>query len=587
MQGLARAAKRKDNSPFKSPVLENSKPSESVKDPVAYPPSSPIKDTAHDGPNPAEFKKMLSLSSEAQRKGSANKKKHIEKYKLGDQLGKGAYSTVYKALNVENGQFVAIKRMKRRKQGEDALKMEISLLKTFAHTNIVRYIDVIVSESHINLVLEYVDSGSLSAVLEEYGIFPEPLVSIYIEQVLNGLSYLHEHSIIHRDIKGPNLLITKEGVIKLADFGIAMTSFVVSEDSSKFPGGAVVEGSPFWMAPETISEPSRATVKSDIWSLACTILELITGFPPYFDNSGITALYRMVNDARPPFPDDISPELTDFLTKCFNKDANRRPSAKELLAHSWITKHNKTPESYNLNDTLRRVQKYNTAKREQVIRNIQNVASMDWTQITSQNPQSNNSAAASQRRGTPTHNPPQPTIRKIQSDRRLTGADRLSNDWVAISSPSTPTLPSKHEVDANRDALSLGHKALLTKETSSAPVTLRKLDTEPLTAHAVATEARRNFLFYYTVYKIKVTHGSREWYVFRSMSDFTDQETKLKRANVAGLPDLPKLKKYGGSDTEYVEYMMHRIDEYLKAVMNMKETHKSMLPFLSFEAINE
>jgi serine/threonine protein kinase len=159
-------------------------------------------------------KLQISPSSSEKKK----KQQQIQSYKLGEKLGKGAYSTVYKGLNVETGTFVAIKRIKRKKIAEDLLMTEIKMLKTFKHEHIVRYIDVVISDSHINLVLEYIESGSLASVVEKFGVFPEQLVAIYMEQVLQGLHYLHSHNIIHRDIKGPNILITKEGIVKLAGF---------------------------------------------------------------------------------------------------------------------------------------------------------------------------------------------------------------------------------------------------------------------------------------------------------------------------------------------------------------------------------
>jgi len=119
-----------------------------------------------------------------------------------------------------------------------------------------------------------------------------------MSQVLHGLLYLHEQGVIHRDIKGANILTTKEGLVKLADFGVASRTTGLSESS--------VVGTPYWMAPEVI-ELSGATTASDIWSLGCTVIELLEGKPPYHNMQPMPALFRIVNDDHPPFSQGASP----------------------------------------------------------------------------------------------------------------------------------------------------------------------------------------------------------------------------------------------------------------------------------------
>lgn len=125
-----------------------------------------------------------------------------------------------------------------------------------------------------------------------------------MSQVLHGLLYLHEQGVIHRDIKGANILTTKEGLVKLADFGVASRTTGLSESS--------VVGTPYWMAPEVI-ELSGATTASDIWSLGCTVIELLEGKPPYHNLQPMPALFRIVNDDHPPLPQGASPVCTRCL----------------------------------------------------------------------------------------------------------------------------------------------------------------------------------------------------------------------------------------------------------------------------------
>ncbi|XXG66881.1 hypothetical protein AAC387_Pa06g0356 [Persea americana] len=256
------------------------------------------------------------------------------KYMLGDEIGKGAYGRVYKGLDLENGDFVAIKQVSLENIPQEDLNIimqEIDLLKNLNHKNIVKYLGSSKTKTHLHIILEYVENGSLANIIKpnKFGPFPESLVAVYIAQVLEGLVYLHEQGVIHRDIKGANILTTKEGLVKLADFGVAtkLTEADVNTHS--------VVGTPYWMAPEVI-EMSGVCAASDIWSVGCTVIELLTCVPPYYDLQPMPALFRIVQDEHPPIPDGLSPDITDFLHQCFKKDAMQRSDAKTLLLHPWI-----------------------------------------------------------------------------------------------------------------------------------------------------------------------------------------------------------------------------------------------------------
>jgi len=177
--------------------------------------------------------------------------------------------------------------------------------------------------------MEYVEGGSLASILKKLGEpFSESLVSKFVKQVLSGLFYLHSQGVVHRDIKGANILTAKDGEVKLADFGVA-TKLSETVKSMSFAG------TPYWMAPEIV-ENGHGTSACDIWSLGCTVIELITGFPPYYDLDVMPALYRLVQDPHPPLPSGISTKLTDFLLACFQKEPLIRVSASELLNHKFI-----------------------------------------------------------------------------------------------------------------------------------------------------------------------------------------------------------------------------------------------------------
>lgn len=254
----------------------------------------------------------------------------LKDFQLGDCIGKGAFGSVYRAINYGTAETVAVKQVRLADMAKSELRvimLEIDLLKGLNHPNIVKYHGFVKSANSLFIILEYCENGSLHTISKNFGKFPENLVGLYMSQVLHGLFYLHEQGVIHRDIKGANILTTKEGLVKLADFGVATSTAALHD--------ATVVGTPYWMAPEVI-ELAGATTASDIWSLGCTVIELLDGKPPYHHLQPMPALFRIVNDDHPPLPDGASPAVKDFLMQCFQKDPNLRVSAKKLLKHPWI-----------------------------------------------------------------------------------------------------------------------------------------------------------------------------------------------------------------------------------------------------------
>lgn len=169
-------------------------------------------------------------------------------------------------------------------------------------------------------------------------------------KILEGLFYLHRSDVVHCDLKAANILTTKNGNVKLSDFGVSLNLRAMEREIKD------VAGTPNWMAPEVI-ELKGASTKSDIWSLGATVIELLTGRPPYAEiansmsgkhlcglSCGPSAdffpavMFRIVEDDMPPLPEDASPMLEDFLKQCFNKDPSLRPSAELLCEHEWLKK---------------------------------------------------------------------------------------------------------------------------------------------------------------------------------------------------------------------------------------------------------
>eukprot|EP01025_Chloroclados_australasicus_P033324 TRINITY_DN3394_c0_g3_i2.p1 TRINITY_DN3394_c0_g3~~TRINITY_DN3394_c0_g3_i2.p1 ORF type:complete len:1167 (-),score=114.54 TRINITY_DN3394_c0_g3_i2:813-4313(-) len=272
---------------------------------------------------------------------SQRAQKQVLGYRLGKLLGQGAYGQVFEGTAVDPSRTttptVAVKQISLAGIQNEQLAgivQEIELLKSLKHPNIVKYFNSFLSKRHLYILLEYMDNGTLSQVLKpgEFGSLAEPLVAMYIIQVLEGLMYLHQQGVVHRDIKGANILMSKAGDVKLADFGVATTRDEIEAAGTL---SDQVVGTPYWMAPEVI-EMTSVTSACDIWSVGCLIIELLTGSPPYYDLQPMSALYRIVQDDNPPLPRAITLDLRDFLLKCFQKDPQNRPSAAILLQHKWI-----------------------------------------------------------------------------------------------------------------------------------------------------------------------------------------------------------------------------------------------------------
>jgi len=156
----------------------------------------------------------------------------------------------------------------------------------------------------------------------------------FVHQTLQGLNYLHERNIIHRDIKGGHILVNNRGVVKISCFGLSRIvedSISTSPHEHRLP----LQGSVFWMAPEVVKQISY-TLKADIWSVGCLMVEMLTGEHPWAQLSQMQAIFEIGGGAKPAFPPNISFNAQGFLDAAFMPDHILRPSASALLFHPWI-----------------------------------------------------------------------------------------------------------------------------------------------------------------------------------------------------------------------------------------------------------
>ncbi|SCU86135.1 LADA_0D12530g1_1 [Lachancea dasiensis] len=247
-------------------------------------------------------------------------------YALKQVIGKGAYGIVYRAMNRQTGKQVAIKVIEYEEEEElNEHMLEIDLLKNLKHENIVKYHGFIQKSHQLFILLAYCSQGSLRDLIKR-GPVEEMECKTYIKQTLCGLQYLHEQGVIHRDIKAANLLLDGHNVVKLADFGV----------STRVNSMAMTyAGSPNWMAPEVMMGQGASTV-SDIWSLGATVVEILTGNPPFHNLLNEAACYAIVHDEYLP-PKYLSSRCRKFIRTCFQKNVFQRATAQELLTHEWIS----------------------------------------------------------------------------------------------------------------------------------------------------------------------------------------------------------------------------------------------------------
>ncbi|CDH17907.1 probable Serine/threonine-protein kinase STE11 [Zygosaccharomyces bailii ISA1307] len=289
----------------------------------------------------------------------------------GARIGSGSFGTVYLGMNARTGELMAVKQVELQsnavaagvvnvaedrkppdnwdpKQEQkmknasrvhrkliDALQHEMSLLKDLHHENIVKYFGSSQEGGNLNIFLEYVPGGSVSSMLNSYGPFEESLITNFTRQILIGVVYLHKKNIIHRDIKGANILIDIKGCVKITDFGISKKLSPLNQAQNK---RASLQGSVYWMAPEVVKQ-AATTEKADIWSTGCVVIEMFTGKHPFPDFSQMQAIFKIGTSTTPEIPSWATEQSRDFLSKAFQLDYKKRPSAIELLQHPWLDAH--------------------------------------------------------------------------------------------------------------------------------------------------------------------------------------------------------------------------------------------------------
>ncbi|EMP41371.1 Mitogen-activated protein kinase kinase kinase 1 [Chelonia mydas] len=260
----------------------------------------------------------------------------------GQQIGLGAFSSCYQAQDVGTGTLMAVKQVtyvrntsSEQEEVVEALREEIRMMSHLNHPNIIRMLGATCEKSNYNLFIEWMAGGSVAHLLSKYGAFKESVVINYTEQLLRGLSYLHENQIIHRDVKGANLLIDSTGHrLRIADFGAAARLASKGTGAGEFQGQLL--GTIAFMAPEVLRGQQYGR-SCDVWSVGCAIIEMACAKPPWNaeKHSNHLALIFKIASATtaPSIPSHLSPGLRDVTLRCLELQPQDRPPSRELLKH--------------------------------------------------------------------------------------------------------------------------------------------------------------------------------------------------------------------------------------------------------------
>ena len=260
----------------------------------------------------------------------------MHRYEIIRELGKGSYGSVKLAREKSSRELFAIKKIRlsclSRSEREKSLG-EVKVLSSIHHPNVVSYKESFQENQRLYIVMEYIDGGDLEKVISHQRgkLMDEADILRYFVQIVSVVSYLHSNHILHRDLKPQNVFLTKMGIVKLGDFGVAK-SLNSSCDLAK-----TVIGTPFYLSPE-IWEGSPYDAKSDIWSLGCILFELCSLHKPFEAQNASALLAAVVQGKHGPIPSRYSQSLKDLIEGMLNLAPQLRPSAEQIMELPFIQK---------------------------------------------------------------------------------------------------------------------------------------------------------------------------------------------------------------------------------------------------------
>lgn len=249
---------------------------------------------------------------------------------------------VYRAMDLDTLEFFAVKE-ELVEQGVPTAKLdtELDLCRSLRHPNVISYLGHEFTGQNLRIFLEFADGGSIASMLSEFGPLSGPALVKATSGILEGLDYLHTRPIpvVHRDMKGANVLVTKPFQVKLADFGNSKCD--VMTKSFKLIGSVP------WMAPEVINEKDGHGRKADIWSFGCTVIEMATAEQPWGKKAFNSLMYAMNyianSEATPPIPQDAPDGLQRIMRICTRRPQDQRPTTTEILTQELVSVERRLP----------------------------------------------------------------------------------------------------------------------------------------------------------------------------------------------------------------------------------------------------
>ncbi|XP_051935821.1 STE20-like serine/threonine-protein kinase isoform X2 [Hippocampus zosterae] len=287
------------------------------------------------------FRKIFKLGPDRKKKQYEHVHRDVNPEEIWDiigELGDGAFGKVYKAQNKQNGTLAAAKVIDTKTEDElEDYMVEIDILASCDHHHIVKLLDAFYYEGKLWILIEFCAGGAVDAImLELERPLTEPQIRVVCKQTLEALVYLHENKIIHRDLKAGNILLSLEGEVKLADFGVSAKNTKTLQRRDSFIG------TPYWMAPEVVmcetSKDRPYDYKADIWSLGVTLIELAQIEPPNHEMNPMRVLLKIAKSEPPTLmqPSRWTPEFNDFLRRALDKNVDNRWGPLQLLQHPFV-----------------------------------------------------------------------------------------------------------------------------------------------------------------------------------------------------------------------------------------------------------
>ncbi|XP_077437410.1 STE20-like serine/threonine-protein kinase isoform X2 [Vanacampus margaritifer] len=287
------------------------------------------------------FRKIFKLGPDRKKKQYEHVHRDVNPEEIWDiigELGDGAFGKVYKAQNKQNGTLAAAKVIDTKTEDElEDYMVEIDILASCDHHHIVQLLDAFYFDGKLWILIEFCAGGAVDAImLELERPLTEPQIRVVCKQTLEALVYLHENKIIHRDLKAGNILLSLDGEVKLADFGVSAKNTKTLQRRDSFIG------TPYWMAPEVVmcetSKDRPYDYKADIWSLGVTLIELAQIEPPNHEMNPMRVLLKIAKSEPPTLmqPSRWSQEFNDFLRRALDKNVDNRWGPLQLLQHPFV-----------------------------------------------------------------------------------------------------------------------------------------------------------------------------------------------------------------------------------------------------------